>query len=281
MRNTTLLLAFLASLFATSGVAVTRPHVVPARVGLVLVGATQQGMVLAADGSSLNADGRVSQEQKLFQAGRQGAIAISGTVSIQDPIGKRVREEVNVARIAGAWLASHPDADIQSANREVNAAIAAAVNKFFSTRSLGAQKGMFKFTVIAAGLVDARATVIVTRYFLPSAQGKTVRAEQMSTPCKPGDMWIFGSSSVPESLLNEKGNQLENLKANSADRKFHSSANLPPGEQDHISIFAHLLRAAESDHGKKVDAKRAIVAPPNRFATLTSKDGFTWAANPD
>lgn len=107
---------FLASLLATATES-PAPHVVPAKVGLVLIAATRQGFALATDGSSLNADGRVSQEQRLFQAGKQGAIMIAGSVSTQDPIGKRVREEVNIGRIASRWLAAHPDADLQTADR--------------------------------------------------------------------------------------------------------------------------------------------------------------------
>ncbi|MGZ7073972.1 MAG: hypothetical protein ACXVKL_16145, partial [Candidatus Angelobacter sp.] len=58
-------LIFLTCLVATARESAPAPHVVPAKVGLVLIAATRQGFALAADGSSLNADGRVSQEQRL------------------------------------------------------------------------------------------------------------------------------------------------------------------------------------------------------------------------
>ncbi len=274
MRNTTLLLIFFAGLLAHASESAPAPHLVPARVGLVLIGATPEGFALATDGSSLNADGRVSLEQKLFQAGKHGALALAGSVSIQDPIGRRIREEVNIARIAGAWLAAHPDVDIQTADREVNAAVAAAVNKFLSTRDPGAQRGVFKFGIVAAGFVDGKPAVIATRYFLPAAKGKAMRMERTSTPTKPGDMRIFGSSSVPMELLTGKSNTLKNLKTDPAVRKFRSSPNASLADQDYLTLFDHILRAAESAQGKKLDGKRAIVAPPNRFATITSKDGF-------
>jgi hypothetical protein len=272
-------LIFLASLLATAAES-PAPHVVPAKVGLVLIAATRQGFALATDGSSLNADGRVSQEQRLFQAGKQGAIMIAGSVSIQDPIGKRVREEVNVGRIASRWLAAHPAADLQTADREVNAAVAAAMNKFLSTRGPGAESGAFKFGVIAAGLVDGKPTLIATRYFLPGPKGKTMRAEHTSSVAQPGEIWIFSRSSVPLELLNGKSNTLEQFRGDATIKKFRSSQNSGLAEQDYLTLFDRILKASESDQGKKLDGKRAIVAPPNRFASVTSKDGFAWGTAP-
>jgi len=276
MRKATLLLIFLSWLFVTAREA-QAPHVVPARVGLVLIGATQEGFALAADGSSLNADGRVSQEQKLFQAGKSGVVAISGSVSIQDPVGKRVRDEVNIARVTGAWLAAHPEADIQTVDREVNAAVSAAVNKFLSTRDPGAERGMFKFAIAAAGLVEGKPTVMVTRYFLPSVKGKALRTERTSAPAKTGELWVLGSSSVPMELLTGRSNLLAKAKADPAVKKFHSSPNSTLAGQDYINLFDRVLNAAESDQGKKMDGKRAIVAAPNHYAMLTAKDGFAWS----
>src|ERR1041384_8305244 len=128
MQKTALLFVFFACLSATAREGTAVPHVVPAKVGLVLIGATQDGFALATDGSSLNADGRVSQEQRLFQAGKNSSVAISGSVSLQDPVSKRVRDEVNIGRIPGAWVAAHPDADSKTTDHEVNAAVSAAVN---------------------------------------------------------------------------------------------------------------------------------------------------------
>jgi hypothetical protein len=281
MRTTTLLVVSLACLFAPARDSAPAPHVVPAKVGLVLIGVTQGGFAVGSDGSSLNADGRVSQEQRLFQAGKQSVLALAGSVSIQDPIGKRAREEVNIGRVAGAWLAAHPDVDLPTAEREVNAAVAAAVNKFLSARTAGAEGGAFKFAIVATGFLDGKPAVIATRYFMPGAKGKTVRSERTSAPAKAGDMWIFGSSSVPMHLLTGKPNTLEKFKADPAVRKFLSSSNTSLVEQDYLSLFDHILRAAESDQGRKLDGRRAIVAPPNRFATLTAKDGFAWSTVPN
>jgi hypothetical protein len=281
MRITTLLVVSLACLFAPARASAPAPHVVPVKVGLVLIGVTQGGFAVGADGSSLNADGRVSQEKRLFQAGKQSLLALAGSVSIQDPIGKRVREEINIGHVAGAWLAAHPDVDLPTADREVNAAVAAAVNKFLSTRAAGTESGAFKFGIVAAGFLDGKPAIIATRYFMPGAKRKTVRSERTSEPAKPGDMWIFGSSSVPMDLLTGKPNASEKFKADPAVRKFRSSYNTSLVEQDYLSLFDHILRAAESDQGRKLDGRRAIVAPPNRFATLTAKEGFSWSTVPN
>ncbi|HEY5029192.1 MAG TPA: hypothetical protein VIK39_12345 [Candidatus Angelobacter sp.] len=281
MHKTVLLFLFLVCLLATARESVPAPHVVPAKVGMVLIGATRQGFALAADGSSLNADGRVSQEQRLFQAGRHGAIMIAGSVSTQDPVTKRVREEVNVGRIAGPWLAAHPDADLQTADREVNAAVAAAMNKFLATRSAGAEGGAFKYGIIAAGSVDGKPTLIATRYFMPGPKGKAMRAERTSSVAQPGEIWIFSRSSVPLELLAGKSNTLEQFRGDPAVKKFRSSQGSGLAEQDYLTLFDRILKASESDQGKKLDGKRAIVAPPNRFATVTSKDGFAWGTVPN
>ncbi|HEV7522732.1 MAG TPA: hypothetical protein VGP89_16635 [Candidatus Angelobacter sp.] len=271
------LLISLVCLLATARESSPTPHVVPAKVGLVLIGATPQGFALAADGSSLNADGRVSQEQRLFQAGKNGAIVIAGSVSVQDPVTKRVREEVNIGRVTGQWLATHPDPDLQTADREINVAVAAAMNKFLTTRSLGAESGAFKFAIITAGSVDGKPTLIATRYFMPGTQRKAMRAEHTSSVAQPGEIWIYSRSSVPLELLAGKSKTLEQFRGDAAVRKFRSSQTSGLAEQDYLTLFDRILKASESDQGKKLDGKRAVVAPPNRFATVTSKNGFSWS----
>ena len=279
MHKLILLVAFLGCLLAAAPAATT-PRVVPVKVGLVMIGATQEGFALAADGGSLNADGRVSQEQKLFQIGKQGALLLAGTVSIQDPVGRRVREEVNIARISGAWLAAHPDVDIQTADREINAAVATGLNKFFSTRNFASESGAFKFGIIVAGFVEGKPTVIATRYFMPGMKGKAMRTERNSAAATAGDMWIFSRSSVPLELIMEKSNRMAQFRADPAIKKVRAaSPNLTL--QDYVAFFDRALRASESDQGKKLDGQRAIVAPPNRFATVTPKDGFGWSTAPN
>lgn len=280
MRKATLLLVLLACLLAAGREGASTPHLFPARVGLVLIAATADGFALAADGSSLNADGRVSQEQRLFQLGKRGALTIVGTVSIQDPVGSRVREEVNIARIAGAWLAAHPEADVTTASRDVNAAIAAALNKFLSARNVGTDESGFKFAVIAAGFGQDKPVLITTRYFMPGVKGKPARAEQTAIAPQPGELWIMGNSSVPEEILSGKTSMLKTFKDEPAVKKFRSAPKPDLGGQDYINLFDSILRAAESDQAKKLDGRRTIVAPPNKFAVVT-KDGFTWSTMPN
>lgn len=271
------LLIFFVCVLATAGERFPAPHVVPARVGMVLIGATPQGFALATDGSSLNADGRVSQEQRLFQAGKHGAILIAGSVSTQDPVGGRVREEVNVGRIASQWLAAHPDSDLQTADRELNAAVTSAINKFLFTRNAGTQGGAFRFSILAVGFVSGKPTLISTRYFMPRAKGKAMRTERTSAVAQPGEIWIYSRSSVPLELLTGKSNTLEQFRSDPAVEKFRSSQSADLAKQDYLALFDRILKASESDQGKELDGNRAIVAPPNRFATVTVEGGFNWS----
>jgi hypothetical protein len=277
MCKKTLLLALLICRLAYAREDASAPHVVPAKAGLVMIGATQDGFALAADGSSLNADGRVSQEQKLFQIGKLGALALTGTVSIQDPIGRRVRGELNIARIAGAWLVAHPDADVQAANHDLNSTITAELNKFLSMRDPGAERGAFKFGVIIAGFSEGKPVLMTTRYFMPALKGKPARTQQTSMALQAGDLWTFGSSAVPAEIYAGKTNALKTFKDEPVVRKFRSAPKPTLAAPDYINLFDTTLRAAESEEGKKMDGKRGIVALPNRFATITLKDGFAWS----
>ena len=264
----------LACLLSPAREAASATHHVPARVGLVLIAAAQDGLALAADGSSINADGRISQEQKLFQLGKQGALALTGAVSIQDPVGGRVRGEINVARIAAAWLAAHGDAELETANREVNAAIAAELNKFLAARDPGAAAGMFKFGVIAAGYSAGKPSLIITSYFMPGTKGKPARAEQSSAAPAPGDLWIFGSSAAPAEILSGKNVAFNTFREEPGAAKFHSAQKASLTAHDYVGLFQAMLQAAQSAQGKKLDNKRAIVAAPNQFATLTPTAGY-------
>ena len=100
-------------------------HVFPGHTGLVLITTTHEGFAVAVDGAQSNADGTSSEVQKLFPVGKYGAIAFAGNVSIQDPVDRPVREEVNISRIAKTWLDSHPDAALEMANSEINTALTA------------------------------------------------------------------------------------------------------------------------------------------------------------
>jgi hypothetical protein len=254
-----------------------QPAVVfPGRNGLVLIAMANDGFALAADGSSSNADGTVSEARKIFPVGRHGAIALAGKVSIQDPLNRPFREEVNITRIAEAWLNAHPDVDVAAANREINALVAAALNKFFATRNPGADAGAYKFVVIVAGDAAGKPALTVTRYFVPKAKGQVARAEQTSSVAMPGRVLVFGSTRFYTELIAGKSDALKVFKAEPAVRQFRSLRTSETSAQEYADLFDTILHAAESDEGKKFDSGRSIVAPPNRIATVTTKDGFAW-----
>ena len=252
-------------------------HVFPSPTGLVLIGATSDGFAVAADGAQANADGTASEIQKLYQVGKYGAIAFPGSVSIQDPIDRPVREEVNIARIAKAWLDSHPDAGLETANREINSLISQAVAKFFSTRDPGPQAGKFAFAIICTGFVDGKPIMAGNKYFMPVSRGKSPRAEKVPGNTKPGDMWIFGNGKIPEELMNGKLNALKKFKAEPSVKKLHSSRKQDLTTQEFSDLFDAILQAAESDEGKRFDHNSSIVAPPNRLATISIKKAFAWS----
>ena len=253
------------------------PHVFPGTVGLVLLASAQDGFAVATDGASANADGTLSQAQKLFPVGKNGAIAFAGTVSIQDPVDRPVREELNVARIASVWLDAHPDASVDAAGQEINALVSQAATKYFSSRAPGAAMGRFKFALIFAGFAGGKPVLSATRYYIPLAKGRPMRAETFSMDAKPGAMWIFGQANVEQELINGKSNALKSFKAETSIKKLHSASSRELAAQDYVNIFDTVLRASESPEGKKLVAGKPAVALPNKLSTITSKDGFAWS----
>jgi hypothetical protein len=250
-----------------------RVHIFPDRTGLVLIASTHEGFAVATDGAQANADGTASEVQKLFQVGKYGAVALAGSVSIQDPIDRPVREEVNVSRIVKGWLDSHPDANLEVANREINSLVSQAVAKFFSTRNPGAQAGKYVFAVLCVGFVDGKPLTSGNRYFMPLAKGKPARAEKILDHIRFGEIWGHGSGKIVEELTKGKSSALKEFKAEPSVKHFHA---LPESlsTQDFLNLFDTILRAAESEEGKKFDHASSVVAPPNRLATITTKDGF-------
>lgn len=247
----------------------------PAPVGLIMIGATADGIAIGADGASYNADGTISQTEKLFPIGKNGALAIAGAVSIQDPVSRPVREEVNVARIAAAWLETHPDATLDSANKEINDAIKGATTKYFSTRNPGRITTQYKFALIFAALIDGRPAITVTKYHLPMAKGKAMRTETFKGEINAGQLWVFGQAQVEQALMMGTKSSLAKFRAETSLKKLQS----PAPEltlQDYVSGFDTVLRATESAEGKKMLPGKRAVAPPNKFATIR-KDGFSWA----
>jgi hypothetical protein len=251
--------------------------VFPGRDGLLLVATAKDGFALAADGSSRNADDTVSEARKIFPVGRQGAIALAGTLSIQDPLDRPFREEVNIARITETWLNAHPAAEIETANRGINALVTASLNKFFATRNPGVDGGKYKFGVIVAGHAEGRPVLIATRYFIPRAKGQLAHEEKTSGPGFPGSVMIFGSAKIQAELVAGKSDSLKEFKAEPSIKEFRSSRLADAPVQEYADLFDTILRAAESEEGGKFAGGQSIVAPPNRIATVTSKDGFAWS----
>ena len=251
-------------------------HVFPGHTGLALIATTHEGFAVAVDGAQFNADGTSSEAQKLFPVGKYGAIAFAGNVSIQDPVDRPVREEVNISRIAKTWLDSHPDAGLEMANSEINSLIAQTLAKFFSTRNPGAQAGKYTFTIICIGFSNGKALVAATKYSMPLTQGKVARAEKLSANIKPGTIWGHGSGKVLEELTSGKAPVLKEFKSELSVKKFRSSAAQSLSPQDFVNLFDTILRAAVLEEGKKLDRSSPIIGPPNRLATITQKDGFAW-----
>ena len=276
MLKKILFLTCLISWETTAREAAPAPRVFPGNVGLVLIASAHDGFAMATDGASANADGTISEAQKLFPVGKNGGMAVAGTVSIQDPVNRPVREEVNVARIASAWLEAHPDVAVDTAGKEISALVVQATTKYFSSRAPGAAMGRYKFALIFAGFVGGKPVLNATRYYMPLGKGKPMRAEALAGDAKPGAMWIFGQANAEQELINGKSNALKSFKAEPSTGKFHSSPSKDLSAQDLASLFDTVLRASESREGKKLVAGKPAVAPPNKLAIITSKDGFAW-----
>jgi hypothetical protein len=252
-------------------------RVTQSSAGMALVARTGDGFALAVDGAQANADGTLSQVQKMFPAGKNGAAILAGNVSIQDPISRPMREEVNVATIAGTWLQAHPDADIRSAAREINSEIARNTTKFFSTRDPGTEKGKYAFAVIFAGFDQGKPWLSPTRYFMPVAKGSPMRTQPVPGTIPSGEIRVFGNSKVEQELLSGNSAALKSFKAEAAVKTYRSRPAAERTLQDYVNVFDVILRAAESEEGKKLTGGNASAAPPNRFATVTVKDGFAWS----
>ena len=269
-------LAWITSLSTPARETAPAARVFPSSTGLILISSMHDGIAVAADGASSNADGTVSQAQKLFPVGKAGAVAIAGTVSIQDPVTRPVREEVNVSRITAAWLDAHPDATLDGAAKEITAAIADATTKYFSTRAPGADMGRYKFALIFMGSSEGKPVIHATRHYMPLGKGKPMRTESVTGEAKTGQLWVFGQSRVAQALLSNSSASLPKFRAEASIRKLHSSRPADLTLQDYVNAFDTVLRATESTEGKKMIVGKVAVAPPNKLATI-SKDGFAWS----
>jgi len=243
-----------------------------------MVAQTGEDFVVASDSAVLNADGTLSSVQKILPVGKNGALLVAGLVSLQDPVSKPVREEVNISRIAASWLSAHPEADIRTAREQINSQVLAALAKFFSVRNPGTEANQYRFTLIYAGFLNDKPVCNAIRYYLPAARGKNPRTENLFMELEASEARIFsGSRAVPE-LLNGKSHGLGEFKAAPAMQKLRNSGTQGLQTEDYLQIFSAILGAAESDEGVKLDSGRAVISPPNKFATITRKGGFAWAS---
>jgi hypothetical protein len=240
--------------------------------GLVLVAYTRGTFAFGADGASANADGTVSEVQKIFPVGKHGAVLFSGATSIQDPVERPVRQQLNIVRIAKIWLDAHPDADLPTAGHEICDAVSHAVTTFFAQRDPGIEAGHYKFTIVFAGFVEGKAVVMTTAYGIP-LKGAVARTQTASDEATPGRIWMFGESDVAERLLRGDDGLLKEFQAEPGPVKYRTDRE-KMADSDYLSLFGTMLRASESAEGRQARHGMRPVAPPNRFAILTVEDGL-------
>lgn len=275
MPPTIFLFASFIFLSTSAREAVPPARVFPSPAGLIMIATVPQGIAIAADGASFNADGTISQVQKLFPIGKTGAVAIAGTVSIQDPVNRPVREEVNIARITAAWLDAHPDATLEVANREISGAVMQATTKYFSTREPGSTASKYKFALIFAGLIDGKPVVNAIKYYPPVRKGKAMRAERIGNETRAGQLWVFGESRIEQALTTGSPPSLAEFSSEDSIKKLRLADPKELTLQDYVNAFDTVLRATEAPQAKKIVGKIAV-APPNKLATIIT-DGFTWS----
>jgi hypothetical protein len=275
MTKSIVLLACLTT-FSAQSRSTAQPHLYPGRTGLTLVAVAKDGFALASDGAQLNADGTISEVQKIFPIGKTAAVVLAGQVSTQDPVTRPVREEFNAARIVELWLNAHPDATFEMAKRDLSALISQAADQFFSQRSFGREAGKYKFALLFVNYADGQASLSGSRYFLPAAEGKPMRTEAVSAVPKPGEIWMFGLVKVPQELLTGNSAALKKYKADPAVSKLRSSHRDQLSAQDLFSAFEMVLQAAESPEARKFDPGHSVIAPPNHLATITGSSGFSF-----
>lgn len=255
--------------------ATAQAHVFAGRTGLTLIALANDGFAIASDGAQLNADGTISEVQKIFPLGKSGAVVLAGKVSTQDPVTRPVREEFNASRIVELWLNAHPDASFEAASRDLSSLMSQAADRFFSRRNFGAEAGQYRFALLFANYADGRASLSGVRYFMPTTSGKPMRTEAISGLPRAGEVWMFGLVKTPQELLTGNAAVLSKYKADPAVRKSRSSKRDQLSAQEMLSAFDVLLRATESPEGRKFDPGKSVIAPPNRLATITLGDGFS------
>lgn len=252
-----------------------RVQVFPGRTGLVLIAAASDGFSVATDAAQLNADGTISQADKLFPIGKEGVVAIAGAVSTQDPVNRPVREEFDVAAMVRAWVDSHPGASLDSGIREISTLVSNNANRFFAARVSAKDAGKFKFALVFAGYKDDKPVLTGTRYFMPLAKGRAMKIEPISVEIEPGKVFLFGPGAVATELLSGTSAALKTFKAEPAVKKYRSSRPEQMTAHDLGALLKVVLQATESAEGKKLSGAIAV-APPNKFGEIKPGQGFVW-----
>ena len=275
MHKLSIFFACIAAMLLPTQAARQSGRVFPAPTGLLLLARSSDGVALAADGVQVNADGTTSQAQKIYPVGKSGAVALAGTTAFQDPVNKPVRSQVDASAVVAIWLEAHPHATVDTAERDLTQALAEKLNQYFSTRSPGANSGTYKLAIVFTGYADSKLFVKGTEFLLPAVKGKPLRAEPISGEPGTGDIWAFGAIRVEQELMSGSSASLKKFNAEPALQKVRSAQSRSASSADYINAFDTMLRAAESTEGKKLAA--SIVAAPNKFATISAKDGFAWS----
>ncbi len=276
MLKRILLLIFSCTLLAQPHPSASPDHLFPSRNGLALLYLAQDGFALAADGAQRNADGTLSQAQRIFQLGKTGAVVFAGKSSVQDPVGRKVREEFNPERITAVWLESHPDASIEQSTEQLGNLITTAANHYFPSRMSPRDAGQYRFAVVFVGYSDGKPFFRGTRYFLPSTAGKPMRAQTVPAALQLGELWGFGLLKAEQELRSGHGPYLKTYKEEPPVKTFRSADRASVSATDAVHYFRSVLEATESAEGKKLDPAPGLIGSPNRFATITQENGFSW-----
>lgn len=253
-----------------------QPHSYAGRTGLTLIALANDGVAIASDGAQMNADGTISEVQKIFAVGKTGAAILAGRVSTQDAVTRPVREEFNASRIVELWLNAHPEASFETVQRDLSGLMLQAANRFFSRRKVVAEAGKYRFSLLFVSYAGGQASLSGSRYFMPAAKGGPMRTQAISAVPKIGEMWMFGLVKTPQELLAGNSTALNRDKADPAISKFRSAKPGQVSAQDMLSVFDVVLQATESPEGRKIDPGKAVIAPPNRLATITNETGFSF-----
>jgi hypothetical protein len=253
------------------------PHLRPfgGDTGLVVIGSVRDGWAIATDGAQVNADGTVSRAEKLFPIGKTGAVAIAGSVSIQDPVARPVREELDLVGIVKGWTDSHPDASLDDAIREITKLVSQKSSHFLSARNPGKQAGKYIFALIFAGYANEKPVLQGTWYFEPAAKGKPQKTEPINAAADPGTIFVFGPSAVAMELLTGKSPALKKFKFSEAIKNYKSSSPQSLTAEQLSAVLSSIIEATESRDGKAL-SHGGVVAPPNKAAVISKAQGFTW-----